>query len=172
MRAPMFAAFERAGHGRRLVIADRSLDIPSDEEVVEYGGSSANALDRALQLLYRESQVTIMFPDPPCHYPPFPPDLDGAEWAAYNQFGPVLRKHGITDYRGGDGDPNDILEFAYRQDGMDALVSPSDRISRIGFYPLISNVDERRLFVRTEDPNPYACATFVIGHAQHGQSVS
>jgi hypothetical protein len=39
-----------------------------------------------------------------------------------------------------------------------------------GFYDIISKEDEKRLFIRTEDARPYACATFIVGHAQTGNS--
>lgn len=144
----MFKALEEAGHGRRLVIADRSLDIDrSRHVVVDYRGStSAQALGTVLRLIQREGPVTVMDRDRN--------DKTELGVAALRAFERVARE--------------------FQLGGEDFVKLP--RLSEeapegVGFYDLIEG-GERSLYVRTPDPNPYACATFIVGHAQTGVPIN
>lgn len=157
----MFKALEEAGHGRRIVIADRSLDIERDAEIFGYRGrTSAQALNSVLRLVRHEGPVTIMHPDL---------EAEGDELAekAFDDFSRVLREHSLHVDR---EDPG--VKYAYRFDEDMPTDPAAFAFGTTGFYSLLRNPDERRLFIRTPDSLPYACATFIVGHSQVGVEIT
>lgn len=149
-------ALAKAGHGRRLIIADRSLDIGDNENEVHSGNGSAAAVLRAsIKAVYREGPFTLMVPDEGNDT-----ELGARAMKAFQ--GALVGTLGSHSM--GEGAP---FLRAYRNLAVDDL-----GYSDASFYDLLNDPDERRLVLRTTDPNPYACASFVVGHAQTGLPVN
>lgn len=141
-------ALEESGHGRRLAIVDASYDIPAWAEVIDYTGqTSADALEGIGRLVPIEGGLDVMLPDPGDDSE-HADDAEAAFFAARDRLGKVLRQalpiNGLQ--RLDEADPG----------------NPEDS----GFYSLVNDESARTLFVRTRDVLPYACASFMIGHAQ------
>ncbi|MBI2592119.1 hypothetical protein HYW36_01445 [Candidatus Saccharibacteria bacterium] len=138
-------ALEKSGHGRRLAIVDASYNIPRWAEVVNYhGSSSADALFGIVKLVpVEEASMDFMVPDP---------DKEG-ETRALEAFQKVAER------------------IAKEMPEVDAGAGEYPRLDKdsdegAGFYTVVNDQEQDTLFVRTRDRLPYACATFVIGHAQ------
>jgi hypothetical protein len=146
----MFQALEEAGHGRRLVIVDRSFPFDRQkQDVVGYRGrTSAQALHSVLRLCRREGVITAMAPDP-------------SDKSELGSLALILFREATTNLGLALGDMQSLPRF-----GKDAT-------DGVGFYDLVDDEEQRRpIVVRTPDPLPYACATFIVGHSQTGEEIT
>ncbi|HEY4963851.1 MAG TPA: hypothetical protein VIH90_04110 [Candidatus Saccharimonadales bacterium] len=148
----MMWALEEAGHGSRIIIADRSLDIDSSRQrVVDYRGrTSPQALRSCLKLVRHEGLITFMAPDVD--------DEREEATLALVEFGQLVTDLSI--------DPTiDITEQDFSE--------PIPRLGEDGFKSLIApEAGQRQIVVRTPDDRPYACATFIVGHSQFCREIS
>lgn len=148
-------AFEGIGHGRRILFADPSLDLPAHtEEVVgTHAGSAAEALFHYAQFGHLEPggdgkvEVVCMAPDPS--------DKRQLASIAIERFRAVAFKP--------------IVDLEGSEVKLDLTEVPRETIgAKLGFYALMTDTSKRLLVVRTSSRNPYDCAYVESGHAQTG----
>lgn len=143
-------ALEESGQGRRIAIVDASYNIPRWAQVVDYAGkTSLEALVGILKLVPWEGSILLMLPD------------EGTEPSQWGKNGPYCDV-AVTELDN---------EFDYPEaHGISRLDGPT--INSVtekklpGFYSIANDESVDTLFVRTRDEMPYACATFIVGHAQ------
>lgn len=143
------------GHGHRINIVDASYDIPRGAKVVNFPGSSADALVSVFRLIPVEGDmVTIMGAD---HI--FGPEQ--AEKALSKETRELLTSaYGLFDRA-----LDVILKEVIKEGEInDLAIIPRD--GEHGFYEIANNPDQASLFIRTIDELPFACATLLAGHSQ------
>lgn len=135
------------GHGRRINLVDRSYDIPEGTTILDYPGSTADALLGVVRLIpVEEDLVTIMNPDPDI-------DPDTAAYDAHRDFVALAVTLRAEDK------PISLSPVFRRDEDEDSGAS--------GFYALASNPNERHIYIRCMlEELPFACATLVAGHSQ------
>lgn len=143
-------ALRDIGHGHMVNVVDASFDIPENARVIDYPGSSADCLLSIVRLIPVEhEEVVVMAPDPS-----FTEDTNPVGFLALAAFTEALSK-------------------LYHDDNYDDVV-----ISRLfrkddqytdgkgGFYSLANDPATPKLYFRTTDDLPFACASLIAGHSQ------
>lgn len=155
----MLKALEELGHGQRLAIVDPSYAIPDGNSVIKYAGdSSANALKGILDLVDVDVTSHIGTEEKLVIVSIMEPDTgDRRANATFSELEIIVMNRAIGSQ----------VRSAY---SMKRLGDPASGSAwgSLGFYAIVNNPETNTVFVRTRDPRPFACASFIVGHAQNG----
>lgn len=130
-------ALEEAGHGQRIAIVDPSYNFPVNAQVLDYvGPPHTSAALRGILKLIPIEGDVVLMA----------PDPGSDDRKALDKMQEELNRLEI-----GHGVIPRLDEHA--EDGN-------------GFYSVVNNPESSTIFFRTRDVRTFACATFIVGHAQ------